>query len=498
MSAGLRSVDGEVWQHLAEHLLPRYATTTIALLVCVVVLASIWGVGSAWLVSVYDFPVRRVLAWGVVLPFTVPSYLAAYAYVDFFQATGPAFTWLEQLFGDVSTLARTFNIRSFPTAVVVLAAALTPYVYLACLACLKRQTPNLVDAARTLGRSQLGAFLGVGLPLLRPAIAGGGLLVALEVLNDFGTVDHFALDTMATGLYRVWYGYGDRALASQFAFIFLVIVGLVIGGERLLRGGARYWPTRSPSHPVRRVRLHGIKAVATVLFCAAPLTIGFIGPVAILTWHALSIEIGVELMNTLPMIGRSVFLGLVVSSLAVIVGFLLTTTTKQGSAKWLDRLPRFVATLGYAIPGGLIAVGVLLALPLTVGMLPLLIYALLIRFVAIPTQTLEAAQAQMTPTMTMAARTLGASPWRTFRKIHLRLLGPGALGAALLVFIDTVKELPVAMILRPFDFELLPIRVHNLASDERLEAATVGAALLILISIPPVIWLHGRMVNDAR
>lgn len=474
-------------------------TTSLALLVCVVALASIWGVGIAWLVATYEFPSRRVLAWGVVLPFTVPSYLAAYAYVDFLQATGPALTWLGETLGHDATLFHTFNVRSFPAAVVIMASALTPYVYLACLACLKRQTPNLMDAARTLGRSPMGAFMSVGLPLLRPAIAGGGLLVALEVLNDFGTVDHFALDTMATGLYRVWYGYGDRALASQFALMFLVFVGLVMGGERLLRGRARYWPVRSPSQPARREPLRGVKAIAGAAFCAAPIMVGFVGPVSILIWHATKIEIGTELINTVPMIGRSVLLGLTVSLLAVVLAFALTTrSTPPRPISWRDRLPLAMATSGYAIPGGLIAVGVFLALPLTFGMLPLLIYALTIRFIAIPTQTLQAAQTQITPSMTMAARTLGAGPWRTFRKIHLRLLGPGALGAALLVFVDTVKELPVAMMLRPFNFELLPIRVHNLASDERLEAATVGALLLILISIPPVIWLHGRMVSDAR
>ncbi len=484
----MRAVDLEVWRHLAAHLLPRYGSTTIALLVAVTAATIVWGVGCAWLVSVYEFPGRRALAWGAVLPFTVPSYIAAYAYVDFFQATGPAFGWLGRVFGDVSGLARSVNVRSFPTAVVVMAAALCPYVYLSCLAYLKRQAPNLADAARTLGRSALGTFLHLGLPLLRPAIAAGGLLVALEVLNDFGTVDHFALDTMATGLYRVWYGYGERDLASQFAAIFLVVVVAIIAVERLLRGRARYWATKGATRPQRRLPLGRVGGVLAALFCASPAIVGFVGPTLILASHALSTEITRELALSVPIIGRSVLLGLVVSVSTVVVALILTTTR--------SRLPRAVATLGYAIPGGLVAVGVLTAMPLTIGMLPLLAYALLIRFVAIPTQSLDAAQAQITPSMLQAARTLGAGPWRSFRKIQLSLVGSAAMGAGLLVFIDTVKELPVAMILRPFDFELLPIRVYNLASDERLGAAAVGAILLILVGVPPVVWLHGRMLKE--
>ncbi len=474
VGVGLTSVDVGTWSHLLEHLLPRYVATTAILVVAVVSLASLFGVGCAWLVSLYDFPARRTFSWAIILPFTVPAYLAAYAYVD------------------------VLPVRNLPMAILVLASALAPYTYLACMASLRRQSPHLVDAARTLGLSAPRAFLRLGVALLRPAIAGGALLIALEVLNDFGAVDHFALDTMATGLFRVWFGYGDRGLASQFAFVFLVLVIATVAAERGLRGRARYWPLRATGRVPRRLRLTGWAALAAVSLCSAPVVVGFVGPVAILLWNATKVDLAQELARTMPLIGRSVLLGVVVSALAVGLALVLTVRSSHRPERWFSRLPKVVATLGYAIPGGLIAVGILITVPLTLGMVPLLMYGLVVRFVAIPTQSLAAAQALITPSMTIAARTLGAGPWRAFRKIHLPLLTPSALGAALLVFVDTVKELPVAMILRPLDFELLPIRIHNLASDERLEGAAVGAALLILISIPPLLWLHGGIIREPR
>jgi iron(III) transport system permease protein len=498
LASGVGAIDWSEWTHLRDHLLPRYLQTTVGLLISVITLAIVFGSTSAWLLATTEFRGSRQLSWMLVLPFCMPSYVAAYAYVDFFQLTGPFWAWLNRDWPKVAELLPRFNVRSFPMAALIMAACLSPYIYVSCFTLLRRQSTNLFDAGRALGLGPLHLFVRIALPLLRPAIAAGALLVGLEVLNDFGTVDHFALDTMATGLYRVWFGYGDRAMASQFAVMFLILVFAAILAERWLRGRARYWTSRGTQENPRRQQLHGWRAVGAFLLCCLPLIIGFVMPVSLILYYLTQVTVMEELIRIVPFVVRSLSLGVVVSVLCLVIALVLVFHSDNSETGAFSKFYSSVASMGYAIPGGLIAVGILLALPIGLGMVTLLVYGQVIRFAGLPTQMVHAGRAAINPSLAMAARTLGAGDMRVFWRVHLPLVASSAMGASLLVLVDSIKELPVSMILRPFDFELLPIRIHNLASDERLESASVGALIMVAISIPPVLWIHRSLIGRSN
>jgi iron(III) transport system permease protein len=481
----------ELQAHFLSVLLPRYVLTTFALIFGVTFVAALFGVTCAWLVNIYDFPGRRLLTWGLLLPFAVPPYLSAYAYVDFFQVTGPVFSWLRAN-GWASEGLNSINVRNLGTATVVIAGGLFPYFFLACTAALRRESMTMLDAARTLGASAFTVFFRLGLPILRPAIAAGGLFVIFEVLNEFGAVDHFALDTFATGLYRAWYGYGDKTLASQLAGAFLVLAFVVILCDYLLRGRARY-ATSKTVRQLPRQKLSGVVAFAVSAFCTLPVVIGFVIPCSIFLFHYLQSTPAPYQTETLPLALRSLGLATITSSLAVLIGAMIAWAFRTIGSKRNGQLAKIFSTLGYSIPGSLVAIGVLQLLPVQLGYLSLLVVALLTRFSGIAVRNLEAGFEKITPSMEAAARTLGATPTKVLIKIFAPLLTPAGLAAWLLIFVDTIKELPASIILRPFDFQILPIFIYNLASDERLADASGAALLLVLVCLLPVGLLYRKL-----
>ena len=484
--------DPEVQTHFLSVLLPRYVSMTLVLVFGVVSVSALFGITCAWLVNVYEFPGRKSLTWCLLLPFAVPPYLSAYAYVDFFQITGPVFNWLRAN-GLTTGSESYFNIRNPGSAIIVISAGLFPYFFLSCSAALRRESKSLLDAARTLGASEFSVFFRLGLPILRPAIAAGGLFVVFEVLNEFGAVDHFALDTFATGLYRAWYGYGDRGLASQLAGAFLIVAFLVIFIDHLLRGGARYASSKT-IRQLSRQRLHGAKGVTVTLFCLTPVLIGFVTPCSIFLFHFIEADFNSHKTAIIPLAMRSFALAAITSTLAVGIGaFIAWAFRNVGTGKKEGRIPKILSTLGYSIPGSLVAIGILQLLPLQLGYLSLLVVALLTRFSGIAVRNLEAGFEKITSSMEDSARTLGATPSRVFLKIFAPLLTPAMIAAWLLVFVDTVKELPATIILRPFDFQVLPIYIYNLASDERLGDAAGAALLLVVVCLLPVGLLYRRL-----
>ena len=468
---------------------------TLILIFGVGLLSAIFGITCAWFINIYDFPGRKILAWCLLLPFAVPPYLSAYAYVDFFQVTGPLFNWL-RAHGLTTETANYFNIRNPVSAIIVIAAGLFPYFFLACTAALRRESMSMLDAARTLGASSFSIFFRLGLPILRPAIAAGGLFVIFEVLNEFGAVDHFALDTFATGLYRAWYGYGDKGLASQLAGAFLVVAFLVILCDYILRGSARYASSKT-IRQLPRQKLPTTKAVAATAFCLTPVVIGFLIPCSIFLYHFLETDFKSYQTSIFPLAMRSFALATVTSTLAIIIGAVIAWAFRTVSSRKKEgRVAKIFATLGYSIPGALVAIGVLQLLPIELGYLSLLVVGLLTRFSGIAVRNLEAGFEKITPAMEASARTLGATPTKVFIRIFAPLLTPAMLAAWLLIFVDTIKELPATIILRPFDFQVLPIYIYNLASDERLPDASGAALLLVLVCLLPVGLLYRRLFTE--
>lgn len=468
---------------------------TLSLILGVAAVAAIFGITCAWFINIYDFPGRKILAWGLLLPFAVPPYLSAYAYVDFFQVTGPLYSWLIAN-GYTTVSGNYFNIRNPGTAIVVIAGGLFPYFFLACTAALRRESMSMLDAARTLGATSFSIFFRLGLPILRPAIAAGGLFVVFEVLNEFGAVDHFSLDTFATGLYRAWYGYGDKALASQLAGAFLILAFVVILCDYVLRGRARYASSKTVRQMPRQ-KLRGLKAASATMFCLTPVVIGFVIPCTIFLYHYVNTSFASYQTAIVPLALRSLTLAAVTSTLAIVVGAVIAWAFRTiGSKQKHDRIAKILATLGYSIPGSLVAIGVLQLLPVQLGYLGLLVFALLTRFSGIAVRNLEAGFEKITPSMEASARTLGATPTKVFIKIFAPLLTPAMLAAWLLIFVDTIKELPATIILRPFDFQVLPIYIYNLASDERLADASGAALLLVLICLLPVGLLYRRLFSE--
>ncbi len=494
--AGLSTeVDEELQQHFVSVLLPRYTSTTLLLMVGVTAIAGLFGVTTAWLINVYEFPGRKFMAWALLLPFAVPAYLSAYAYVDFFQVTGPAFGVLRDR-GLVDNVGHWWNVRHESVAVVVLAASLYVYFYLACTAALRRESPSLLEAARTLGVGGVARFRLIGLPLMRPAIAAGGLFVIFEVLNDFGAVDHFALDTFATGLYRAWHGYGEKALATRLALTFLLLALVIMLTEYVIRGRTRYAALRAP-HDLRREHLSAIESLMAFGFCAVPLALGFLGPVSIFFYHLAIAAEGAGFTAYAPMAIRSLGLAAAASTCAVVVGGTIAWAFRREiEAQRRSASVKVLATLGYSISGSLVAIGILQLLPISVGYLILLLYALLARFSGIAVRNLEAGIEKVTPSMEGAARTLGANSWQVLTRVYAPLLAPALGSAWLLIFVDSVRELSATIILRPFDFQVLPIYIYNLASDERLADAAGAALLLIGLCLIPVWVLYRRIFAE--
>jgi iron(III) transport system permease protein len=504
----------DVWHHLAATVLPRYLANTLWLIAGVSVAVFLTGVSTAWLVTMCQFPGRRVFEWMLLLPLAMPAYAVAYAYAGTFDFAGPVQTALRDAFGWTRNDYWFPQVRSLGGAFMMLGLVTYPYVYMLARAAFIEQSVCVLEISRTLGRGPWAVFFRVALPLARPAIVTGIALALMETLSDFGTVQYFAVDTFTTGIFRTWFGFGDPAAAAQLAAILMVFVFVVLLVERRSRGMARYHHTSIRYRPLPRFRLTGFRAAVATVSCVAPVVFGFMLPAAILaSWSYQSFDDSLA-AGFLRLSAHSVVLSAVAAMIAVVVAVILAYGIRIGRSP-LSLYGARIAAMGYAVPGSVIAVGVMVPFAaidnafdawmrdtfgvstglILSGTLAALLFAYLVRFLAISFNTVEASLAKITPNMDCAARTLGARPVETLRRVHAPLMWSSLLTAALLVFVDVMKELPATLIMRPFDFNTLAVRTFELASDERLSEAALPALAIVGVGIGPVLILSAAIAR---
>jgi len=503
---------GDTWSHLAATALPRYVWNTVLLLVVVAAGVVSMGVLSAWLITAYRFPGRDTLQWALMLPLAMPAYVMAYAYTDWLQFSGPVQGALRSLTGWEAREYWFPEIRSLGGAAAMLSFALYPYVYLIARTAFSELPRSAIEAGRLAGLGAWGAFFRVAVPLARPAIVAGASLALMETLADFGTVSYFAVEVFTTGIFKAWLSLGDAVAAAQLSTCLLGFVVLVLALERLNRGRAAYYGI-APRKPAPPHRLRGWAATAATLACAAPVVFGFALPatlLGLLAWE----ERGGAGARLAQLVFNSFSLAGLTAAIAALLALVMAYAARISRNRLVGAVNRWVS-LGYAVPGAVIAIGVLVPLArldnllgdwleqafgakvglLLTGTVVALVYAYLVRLLAVALQTTEAGLAKITPSMEDAARSLGASTGATLLRVHAPLLAPTLATAALLVFVDVLKELPATFALRPFNFDTLAIEAYNLAKDERLAEAGIPSLVIVAAGLVPVILVSRRLVR---
>jgi iron(III) transport system permease protein len=501
------------WRHLLATVLPDYVVSTLWLCAGVGLGVAALGIGAAWLVTRYDFPLRVSLEWALVLPLAVPAYVMAYAYTDLLQYVGPVQGWLRATFGWKRTDYWFPEVRSLGGAVVMFTLVLYPYVYMLARTAFLERAGGMIEVGRTLGLSPFAAFVRLSLPLARPAIAGGVSLALMETLADYGAVSYFAVQTFTTGIYRAWFSLGDRVAAAQLSMVLLAFVAAVLAIERLTRGGARFHDTTLRHTGTARLPLHRGRAAAAALACLLPLAGGFLLPAGVMLNLAWREGAAVD-ARFLAWAGNSITVAALTAAFAVALALVIGYAARVDKSVAMRAAHR-VSGLGYALPGSVIAVGVLIpvtqldhalsallreTLGLQVGLLftggiAALVYACVVRFLTAALQAVDAGLTRITPNMEHAARTLGHTSVQTLRRVHLPLLRGSALTAGLLVFIDVMKELPATLVMRPFNFDTLATQAYTLASDERLAEASAPALAIVVVGLVPMMVLCRRIAR---
>jgi iron(III) transport system permease protein len=503
---------GGTWAHLSSTVLPDYIANSLWLCLGVGLGVASVGTGAAWLVALHEFPGRRQFEWLLLLPMAMPAYVLAYTYTDFLQFVGPVQTTLRDYFGWGYGDYWFPDVRSLPGAVVLFTCVLYPYVYLLARTAFLERAGGVIEAAQVLGLTPTRAFFKLSLPLARPAIVAGMALALMETLADYGTVAYFAVPTFTTGIYRAWFSLGDRVAAAQLAVCLLGFVLLLVMLEQASRGRARYHDA-APRRCVQRQTLRGNTAWLAVAGCMVPLFIGFLLPLGLLLNMSLGEGDGGFGARFLVLARNSFVLALLTSLIAVLLALVVGYGAR--SRLKMTQFAARLASLGYAVPGSVIAVGVLIPVTrldhalaslwqqlfdvnpglILTGGIAALIYAYLVRFLSIALQTLEAGLGRITPSMDDAAKSMGCGPGETLRRVHLPLLRGSLLTAGLLVFVDVMKELPATLVMRPFNFDTLATQTYMLAADERLTEASTAALAIVAVGLIPIIvlaWQIGR------
>ncbi len=527
-----------IWQHLANTVLRTYIGNSLGLMVGVGIGTAAIGVSTAWLVTLCQFRGRRLFESLLLLPLAAPAYILAYTYTNLLEYAGPIQTQLRSQFGWQSAQDYWFpNVRSLWGAIAMLTLVLYPYVYLLARSAFLNQSSRLLEASRNLGCNPWQSFWRVALPLARPAIVAGLSLALMETLNDFGTVEFFSVPTFTTGIYRVWFGMGERLAASQLAILLLLFVFGLIALERFSRQQQRYYQNSRQGQIISRYLLAGWRSIFAIAVCTAPVVLGFLLPVGMLLQlmgigraapvgtsrddadfpsdRGSSAAIATNTSDRFwEFAHHSLTLALLTAAIAILISIFLAYSQRLRPAnRWTTQL----ATLGYAVPGAVIAVGILIPLGqfdnaidawsrstfgvstglLLSGTIAALVFAYLVRFLAVGFGAVESSLDRIKPSLDEAARSLGCGTVSTLQKIHLPLMRSGLVTGLILVFVDVMKELPATLIVRPFNFDTLAVRVYNLASDERLAEAAAPALAIILVGLLPVILLSWQMVKGA-
>ena len=499
---------GDVWRHLASTVLTGYVANTLILMIGVGAGTLLIGVATAWLVTMCRFPGRGIFEWALLLPLAVPTYAIAFTYGGLFEFAGPVQTALRDAFALGRGDYWFPDIRSLGGAVLVMTVVLYPYVYLLARAAFLEQSVCVIEVSRTLGRGPWRSFVEVALPLARPAIAGGLALALMETLGDYGAVQYLAVSTFTTGIFRTWFGLGEPIAAAQLSAALMLFVLALILLERSSRGGRKFHHTSRRYRALPRYRLGHGAAVGAFLACFSPIFLGFLLPGGqLVAWTVETAPLVVD-AGFLGLAANSVMLAAVTALIAVAVALLLAYGRRLRPGPLLAGATR-IASMGYAIPGAVIAVGVLVPFAwldnrldavmretfglstglILSGTLMALIFGYLVRFLAISFNTVEASLGKVTPTMDGAARTLGLRPGATLFRVHIPIISGSLMTAALLVFVDVMKELPATLIMRPFNFNTLAVRAFELAEDEQLAESAPAALAIVGVGILPVILL---------
>ena len=502
------------WGHLASTVLPEYIRNSLLLMAGVAFGVMVGGISTAWITVMCRFPGRRLFEWALLLPMAVPAYVMAYAYTDFLQFAGPVQTWLREVTGWGPREYWFPDVRSLGGAVVMLSLVLYPYVYLLARAAFLEQSDSMLEVARACGYGAWGTFAKVALPLARPAIVAGTALALMETLADFGTVAYFGIPTFTTGIFRAWFSLGDPVAAAQLSAVLLTFVFLLLFVERVTRARATFHNTSHRKRLRNVYRLRGVRAVAAVILCVTPLVLGFLLPAGILLELAITggdAQFGSRYfdltLNTVSLAALTATLAVVLAVVVAYAGRATRSALVHGAIR--------IAGMGYAVPGAVIAVGVLIPVTrldhviaswvqsftgaspglILTGSIAALVYAYLVRFFAVALHAAEAGLTKITPSMDSASRSLGVAPVATLARVHAPLLWGSAVSAALLVFVDVMKELPATFVMRPFNFDTLAVQAYNLASDERLSEAATPALTIVVVGLVPLIVLSRMMLK---
>ncbi|MBK1663607.1 iron ABC transporter permease [Rhodospirillum rubrum] len=510
--------EGEaIWGHLASTVLPGYLINTALLLLGVGLGTLVIGTGCAWLVTLYRFPGQRLFEWALLLPLAVPAFILGFTYTELLDYAGPVQATLRALAGWSSPRDYWFpEVRSLGGAILLMSLVLYPYVYLLARAAFLEQSLCTLEVSRTLGCTPLAAFFRVALPLARPSLVVGVALALMEALNDYGTVKLFNVHTLTSGLYNVWLIMGNRQGAAQIACVLLTFVVALIIAERLARAKRAYHGAGGRSRPIEGRPLNALAGGAALIVCALPVVLGFGVPAAVLLRNTL-----VRLPEAIdgPLLGyarASLTLSTLAAAIALALGLFLAYAGRLDPSpltRWLGRL----SGLGYALPGTVLAIGLLVPFGafdnaldgwmrahfglstglLLSGSLFALVFAYVVRFLALSFGTAESGLARVRPSLDSAARSLGCRPAQVLARVHLPLIKGSLLTAALLVFVDSMKELPASLLLRPFNVETLATHVFQFASSEQIERAAPGALAIVATGLIPVIVLS-RAIAQAR
>ena len=493
---------GPIWEHLSETVLNEYLLNTLALMMLTGGLSLLLGVSTGWLIGACQFRGRATLSWLLMLPLASPAYIVAYGYTDLLEVSGPVQTtlrsWLSLGINDLQFPP----IRNLTGAAVLLSLVLYPYIYLLCRNSFAGRSGVQFDAARVLGRGPFSAFFRVALPAARPAIVGGLALVLMETLAAFGVVSYFSVPTFSTGIFRTWLGLGDPQAALKLASFMLLFVIVLVGLEESNRRGA---VDRGDIAAASQINLTGIRAFFAIAACVLPILLGFVIPAVTLAIYAADNVNAVTQAKFTQLALNSLLLAMAAGVGVTLIAWVLAYVKRLRPSPLTHGLIR-VSTLGYALPGILLAVALLkpvggfdawlmetwssLSTPLLSGSLFLLLYAYVCRFLTVAYQSVDSGFAGISHDIDAAARTLGTSTNEMIRKVHFPLLRPSIFAACLLVFVDVMRELPATLILRPFNFDTLATQVYRLASDERLAEASGAALLIVILGVLPAVLLQ--------
>ena len=498
----------ENWNHLYNFVLIDYITNSLILVTGVSLITLFIGTGTAWLITNFNFHGKRFFEWALILPLAIPPYILAYTFTGLFDSYGTLNNLSRDLFqlGDGVNIFP--NVRNIYGAVVVFSFTLYPYVYLVSRSAFINQSRSMLESGRMLGLSQFGIFYKLSLPLIRPAMIGGVMLVVMETLSDFGAVEHFAVQTFTTGIFRTWYGMGDLNTAMQLASMLLIFVGVFLFIERKSRKQAAFTTNVSNFRPIQIDQLSGVYSVLAFIACLMPILIGFLLPISELLVWAINYNLSFFNEKFIKTAMNTVYLSIAAAILCSTLALLINFSIRLNKSRFLNILNSFLS-IGYAVPGLILAVGIVQLMTfldrslflssnfILTGSLIGLILAYIIKSYALSNSTFESGMENISPRIDDSARVLKSTGWNLLGRIHFPLLKTSFLTSILLVTSEVVKELPATLILRPFNFDTLAVSTYIYAAEERMFEAAAPSIAIIIVGLIPIIILT-KMIRSSR